>query len=158
MRNFSRIYPTFFFLGKSTLRNGCFRTSFWMVCLIWTKRRVLTKKTINKLRISIIFQIFNSQNFHNFFLKFYSQNKREIHKFIILSFLKTGLLILAFKREIYGRVYSRPWNTYFIEQLRTTASESQRSRCQMFSETCVLINFTNFMGKHLCWSLFLIRS
>ena len=35
---------------------------------------------------------------------------REIHKFIALRFLKTGFLILAFKCDMYGRVFSRPWS------------------------------------------------
>ena len=68
----------------------------------------INKQTINKLKISVIFCIFDSQNFHNYFFFRNSIAKitREIHNFIT-SFLKTGLLILAFKCEIYGRVFSR---------------------------------------------------
>ena len=33
----------------------------------------------------------------------------------------------------------------------------RNSRSQMFFKIDVLINLTNFTGKHLCWSLFLIK-
>ena len=37
-------------------------------------------------------------------------------------------------------------------------SEKYRSsRLQMFFEKSVLKNFANFTGKHLCWSLYLIK-
>ena len=64
---------------------------------------------MKKLKIFVIFYIFSSQNFHNsfFFGNSIAKIKIEIHKFITLSFLKTGLLILVFKFYIYGRVFSR---------------------------------------------------
>ena len=35
---------------------------------------------------------------------------------------------------------------------------TRSSRSQMFLKISVLINFANFTGIHLCWSLFLIKS
>ena len=34
---------------------------------------------------------------------------------------------------------------------------SQKSRSQILFKIDVLKNFVNFTGKHLCWSLFLIK-
>ena len=41
-----------------------------------------------------------------------------------------------------------------IEQLEKNYSSS---RAQIFFKIGVLKNFANFIGKHLCWSLFLIK-
>ena len=42
--------------------------------------------------------------------KFKQQFKQlSVHFYFVAFFWKTGLLILAFKCDIYGRVFSRPW-------------------------------------------------
>ena len=66
-------------------------------------------------------------------------------------------------------------NTYFVEHLRTAASDGSESdesenddesynkgaeavvRSPMFFITEILKNFANFTGKHLCWSFFVIN-
>ena len=48
-----------------------------------------------------------------------------------------------------------------IASLKTSCSEIsvkyKSSRSQMFFKTAVLRKFAIFTGKHLCWSLFLIK-
>ena len=52
-----------------------------------------------------------------------------------------------------------PWN--IIETVLNTpladSAFSKSSRSQIFLKTGVLKKFANFTGKHLCWSLFLIK-
>ena len=56
-----------------------------------------------------------------------------------------------FQRVAFFGQISNPYFHYspFI------SSQDRSSRSQMFFQMCVLKNFANFTGKHLCWSLFL---
>ena len=54
---------------------------------------------------------------------------------------------LSFSLNIYGIC------SVFLLQMST----SRRNRLQMFFKISVLKSFANFTGKHLCWSLFLIK-
>ena len=80
------------------------------------------------MKISVIFWIFNSQNFHNFFL-FGNSIARSKEIFILtLSFLKTGLLILTFKCEIYGCVFSSLCIDSIHKQILKTADAKNINR------------------------------
>ena len=102
---FSQGFSLLYFFPRTTfewlLLNFCF-----YFCLFNTNKKKIIKITISKSKISVIFKIFNSQNFHNsfFFGNFVARMKE---KFITLSFPKTGVLILAFICDILGRVFSR---------------------------------------------------
>ena len=49
-------------------------------------------------------------------------------------------------------------NVWHLSELPTLISFLRSGRLQMFFKIGVLINFTKFTGKHLCWSLFLSKS
>ena len=45
----------------------------------------------------------------------------------------------------------------FFNKVQTYLGQSISSRSQMFLKIDVLKNLASFTGKHLCWSLFLIK-
>ena len=53
--------------------------------------------------------------------------------------------------------YLMCWATTSAEHLWKYASAYRSSRSQMFFKIVFLKNFANFTGKHICWSLFLIK-
>ena len=100
---------------------------------------MLIKKAISTLKISVIFSTFNSQNFLFFclfvFWKFYYQNYGEVYKFITLNFLKAGLLILAFKCDIYGRIISG----------HGSANDVQKFYFKKIKENLIINKFSPFL-------------
>ena len=63
---------------------------------------------------------------------------------ILFAILKTGFSICMFLQN------------RFMEE-RSIPDKLRSSRLQMFFKIGVLETFTDFTGKHLCWSLFLIK-
>ena len=47
----------------------------------------------------------------------------------------------------------KPLNSFFYEK----GHEIQKPPLEVCCKKVVLKNFVNFIGKHLCWSLFLIK-
>ena len=46
---------------------------------------------------------------------------------------------------------------YFFKKIKKQPPEVQKQSPEVFCKKSVLKNFANFTGKHLCWSIFIIK-
>ena len=83
----------------------------------------------------------------------FSNVSDEISAKILSGFLDCEVLVIV--PDLYGFEFSIEG----AERKRRTEDSShiRSSGPQMFFKLGVLKNFANFTGKHLCWSLFLIK-
>ena len=70
----------------------------------------------------------------------------------------SGRLLLAKERWLQVKRSTKTYRILILIKPGNKIKKHHRStRPQMFFKTGVLKNFANFTGKHLCWSLFLIK-